>query len=258
MSRILALQENFKKHLYHKSSQEILKDLPYEARESLARLNIYRNNVFGNFNSVLQSIYEMVERILGEKYFAQICKIYLEKNFSNSGNLDDFGLNFPQFLQKNLKLHKLAYLADLAKLELAYHQAFFAKIAKKFPLVKFKKLTQENYFNLKFKLHPSIKILKSDYAIFSIWKNLNENQTKKKINAKRSEFVVVERIFEVVNIHKIDEVEYLFLQNISKNTLFETYKKIVNLKGKEFDIGALVNKFIADGTIINFKLEKND
>ncbi len=256
MTKIATLQENFKDHLYEKSQQKILQELPYEKQEALARLNIYRNNVFGNFSSVLQSIYEVVEQILGKEYFAQICKIYLQKNFSKSGNLDDFGLNFPKFLQEIKQQHQLNYLPDLAALDLAFHQAHFAKIAKPFPLEKFKNLTQENYFNLKFKLHPSVQILKSNYAIFSIWKNVNENKSSKKINANKPEFALVERIFQIVNIHKIDELEFLFLQNISKNSLFETYEKIVNLTGKEFDIGALVNKFVGNGLIINFKLEK--
>jgi hypothetical protein len=255
MTKIAILQENFKKHLYQKSQEEILQELPYESAEALARLNIYRRNVFGNFNSVLQSIYEVVAKVLGEKYFAQICKIYLEKNFSKSGNLDDFGLNFPKFLQENLSLHKLTYLPDLARLDLAFHQAHFAKISEIFPLQKFQKLSEENYFNLQFKLHPSIQILKSNYAIFSIWKNANEN-LQKKVKAERPEFVMVERVFEIVNIYKISELEFLFLQNISKNCLFETYQKIVKITGEEFDIGALLNKFVGNGVIVNFKLKK--
>jgi hypothetical protein len=256
MKEILALQKDFKDHLYQKSAQKIIAALPYSKQESLARLNIYRNNVFGNFNGVLQSIYEVVEKLVGSEYFAQICGAYNQKYFSKSGNLDNFGNDFAKFLESKKAHHKLAFLADLARLELCYHKSYFADISEKFPLEKFQKLSQKKFFDLKFQLHPSCFLLASKFAVFSIWKNNVEKKSSKKINAAQPEFVVIERVLNRVNIHKISQEEFLFLKNISKKTLFETYEKIVKITGAEFDIGALVNKFITNGIIINFKTKE--
>jgi len=253
MKEILALQKDFKNHLYQKSSEKIIAALPYSKQESLARLNIYRNNVFGNFNSVLQSIYEVVERLVGEEYFAQICNSYNQKYFSKGGNLDNFGNDFAKFLSQEKANHKLMFLPDLARLELCYHKSYFADIAPQFPLEKFQKLSQKKFFNLQFSLHPSCFLLSSKFAIFSIWKSNIEKKSSKKINAAQPEFTMVERVSNRVNIHKINQEEFLFLKNISKKTLFKTYEEIVKITGKEFDIGALVNKFISNGVIINFK-----
>lgn len=256
MKEILTLQTEFKNHLYQKNDEKITAALPYSRQESLARLNIYRNNVFGNFNSVLRSIYEVVEKLVGEKYFAQICNSYNQKFFSKSGNLDNFGIDFAKFLEQEKSNHNLAFLPDLARLELFYHKAYFADISEKFPLIKFKKLPQKKFFHLQFQLHPSCFLISSKFAIFSIWKNNVGKKSSKKINALNPEFAMVERVFEKVNIHKITVEEFLFLKNISKKTLFETYEKIVKITGKEFDIGALVNKFISSGIIINFKTKE--
>lgn len=256
MKEILALQQNFKNHLYQKKDEKIIATLPYSKQESLARLNIYRNNVFGNFNGVLQSIYEVVEKLVGEIYFAQICDSYHQKYFSKSGNLDNYGDDFAKFLKEEKANHKLVFLPDLARLELLYHKSYFADIAAQFPLEKFQKLSQKKFFNLQFQLHPSCFLMASKFAIFSIWKSNVEKKSNKKINAAQPEFVVVERVLNRVNIHKISQEEFLFLKNISKKTLFETYEKIVKITGAEFDIGALVNKFITNGIIINFKTKE--
>lgn len=256
MKEILALQKDFKNHLYQKSDEKIITTLPYSKQESLARLNIYRNNVFGNFNSVLQSIYEVVEKLVGKEYFAQICTLYHKKYFSKSGNLDNYGNNFAKFLREEKSNHKLAFLPDLARLELFYHKSYFADIATQFPLEKFQKLSQKKFFHLQFQLHPSCFLFSSKFAVFSIWKNNIEKKSSKKIDAAQAEFIMIERVSTRVNIHKISREEFLFLKNISKKTLFKTYEEIVKISGAEFDIGALVNKFITKGIIINFKTKE--
>lgn len=254
MKEILALQKKFKNHLYKEIDKEILQALPYSKREALARLNIYRNNVFGNFNSVLEGIFEVVKMLVGEKYFSQLCDSYNQKYFSRSGNLDNYGKDFPQFLTQKRSQHKLTFLPDLAKLELLVHKAYFADLAEAFPLDKFKKLPQKKFFNLKFSLHPSCFIISSKFAIFSIWKDNIENKGRKKIDATNPEFILVERISGKVNIHHLAKEEFIFLKNISKKTLFKTYEEITKNSAKEYDIGMLVNKFIANGVITNFKL----
>jgi hypothetical protein len=253
MTVILALQEHFKNHLYEEFDEKILAALPYSKEESLARLNIYRNNVFGNFNSVLESIFEAVAKLVGDEYFTQLCDSYNRKFYSKSGNLDNYGDEFPKFLTQEKSQHKLAFLPDLAKLELLYHKSYFADSAPVFDLDKFKKIPQKKFFDLKFKINPSCFIIASKFAIFSIWKNNIEDKKEKKINANAAEFALVERALGKVNIHNISEEEFLFLKNITKKTLYETYEKITAITKNECDIGRLVNKFISNGVITNFK-----
>jgi hypothetical protein len=254
MKEILALQKKFKNHLYKEIDEEILQSLPYSKQEALARLNIYRNNVFGNFSSVLEGIFEVVKMLVGEKYFSQLCDSYHQKYFSKSGNLDNYGDDFPRFLTQEKSQHKLAFLPDLASLELLIHKSYFADTNDIFPLEKFKKLSQKKFFDLKFSLHPSCFVISSKFAIFSIWKDNIENKGRKKIDATKPEFVLIERILGKVNIHIITKEEFFFLKNINKKTLYKTYEEITKNSAKECDIGTLVNKFITNGVITNFKL----
>jgi hypothetical protein len=259
MKEILSLQQQFKTHLYKKNDEKILSMLPYSRTESLARLNIYRNNVFGNFSSVLSSIFEVVEKLVGAEYFEQLCDSYNQKFYSKSGNLDNYGDNFPAFLTKEKNKHKLVFLPDVAKLELLYHKSYFADGAPVFDLKKFKKLPQEKFFDLHFTLHPSCFLITSKFPIFSIWQDNIENGGKKKISLKNPESAMVERASQKVNIHKLDREEFLFLKNITQKTLFETYKEISRITKKECDIGQILNKFITSGIITNFNNgAKND
>ena len=63
-----------------------------------------------------------------------------------------------------------------------------------------------------------------------------------------------------VNLEKIPEIDYLFLKLISQNQpLFAIYEKIIKkLNLSEFNIGALINKYIANSVIANFNQNNND
>lgn len=252
MSDILKIQRDFQKHLYQKSNQKIIAELPYSRLESLARLNIYRNNVFGNFNSVLSSIFEAVKKLVGEEYFEFLCDEYNQNHFSKNGNLDNYGEEFPQFLATIKTKHKLALLPDLARLELLYHKSYYAADAENFDLETFKKISPENFENLTFELHPSCFLIASKFPIYSIWNNSVNGENKKVSLLKKAEFAMVERTSQKLQIHKIDEKEFFFLQNINKKTLFKTYKLISKKTKNDCNIGALLNKFITNGIIIKF------
>jgi hypothetical protein len=241
MKNLLKLQEEFANHLYQKSDKKILQKLPYEPAEALARLNIYRNNVFGNFESVLSSIFVVTKKILGEKNFDDLVKRFCQKNFSESGNLDEYGLNFPQFLKRQ----KPTWLKDLAQLELLRHQSYFlAETEKEFDVKNFKKLSPEKFSELIFTLDSGCILFSSKFSICSIW------QKKQKIKQPlKPEFALVFNY----NISKISEEEFLFLSLIKDGKkLFKIYKTIVRKTKKEVDIGKLLNRFISNGIIKNY------
>lgn len=257
--KIKELQQDFCAHLFNYKSKKITNQLPYSNHEALARLNIYRNNVFGNFESVLSSIYPAIKRLVGEDYFEKLVLDFCKKYPSRSGNLDNFGKEFPQFLKQIRKQHKLPYLPDTARLELLFHQSYFCKNSKNFDIKKFQKIPSENFFNLTFKLHPSCFLITSKFPIFSIWHSNVNKKKPKKISLQESESAAISKALGQVEIIKLLPEEFIFLQNLSEEkNLFETYKKILRSTKKDCDIGQMLHKFIAAKIINNFKLEKNE
>ena len=240
---LLLLQKNFANHLYKKSDKKILSTISCLEVEAQARLKIYRSNVLGNFESVLSATFPVIKKILGEKKFAKICHKYCQKFPSKSGDLNEFGGNFSQFI----KLAKPLYLKDLARLELAFHQSYFvAKITKKFDLKRLQKLLEKDFTNLTFKLDPSCILVASKFAIFSIWKK--ERKIK---NFSKEELSLV----YANKILLLSEEEFLFLSLIQKQKkLYEIYKSICRKTKKDCDIGALLNRFITSGVIVEFKI----
>lgn len=245
---LLDLQQEFFAHLYDDKKLKITDSLvPYSNLEALARLNIYRNNVFGNFSSVLSAIFNVTNKIVGDEKFSAFVEQYIKSYYSHSGNLDEYGEFFPQFLNKILRKHKLSYLSDLATLELAHYKTFFAeKIKDEFPLKKFKKISPENFSNLAFSLHPSCVLFSSKFPIYSIW-----NKAKKS-SSKKAEFILVANSMQPL-VTELSETEFLFLIEIGEGKkLYQVYQKICKKIKKEVDIGKILNHFITSRIIIDF------
>lgn len=252
--KLQQLQKEFAAHLYNKKKDKIFDVIQKDAVPVNKRLQIYHNNVFGNFDSVLEMVYPKTKEVVGDDYFENLANIYHQKYRSLTGNLDDYGKYFPNIISNLKKEHQLIYLKDLAKLEWFYHQLYFSKDAQPIDVIKLQNLKEKDYYQVKFKLHPSCKIIKSTYPIFTIW-NINKKSTKKiNLNKNSGEMILLERCHFKSNIHKLDEQEYQFLQMIKKqNNIYQIYKNISKIY-PEFDIGALINKYISNGVLSEFQI----
>lgn len=246
MADLLQIQRQFSHHIFNKFDEKILEEISCQKEEALSRLNIYRNNVLGNFESVLSSIFPVTKKILGKENFELLVGKYCKKFPSKSGDLNEFGKEFPELLTRC----QTTYLKDLARLELFYHQSYFAAKAKeKFDVAKIKNLPAEEFYNLIFTIDPSCVLLASKFAVFSIWKS----EKKIKNYAKPQSVLICSD-----KILKLSEEEFLFLALIQKQKkLFEIYKTLrkktkKEVARKEIDIGKFINRFVSSGAIIGW------
>jgi hypothetical protein len=240
MTDLLNIQRNFASHLQKESDKKIVPKISGSRLEAEARLNIYRNNVYGGFEAVLIGKFSQTIKILGAKKFAKLLKKFCQEFPSKSGDLDDFGVDFPKFISRI----RPAFLKDLAQLELLHHQAYFAKkVLKKFDVKKLQKLPTQKVGELYFYLDPSCFLFSSKYAVCSIWQNLENTK-----NPENPESALIQS----EDILKISEEELLFLSLIKKQKkLYEIYQ-IMSKKNKNVDIGDLLKRFIANGTISDY------
>lgn len=254
MSNLSHLQRSFTSHIRNDEDLDILKTLPYSQEEALERMDIYRNNVIGNLESVLESVYEVTKKLVGCEYFRKLAKEYISQHPSTSANLDDYGKYFSKIIKNSLQEHKLLYLEDIAQLEWLYHESYFKKdIKQDFDIEQFQQLAEDQYESLSFELHPSCILFESKYSIFNIWKSNVEDIEGQNINPDIPQFVIIDRVEIRSAISTLSHEEFLFLSLLEKGCkLFETYEEINRITNKEVDIGSLLNKFISNRVICNF------
>jgi len=157
------------------------------------REQIYRNNVFISLTGALADVYPVVQRLVGEKFFAQLARSYIRAHPSRSGNLHDFGKHLPGLITSLSSSIGLPYLADVAALEWACHEAFHA--AEAAPL-DFSRLI--NPENAKAPLHPAARLVASRYPVLAIWEaNQAEDPGPVDLDAGGDWLIVVRRDLQV-------------------------------------------------------------
>ncbi len=141
------------------------------------RLQIYRNNSLVTLTESLKNIYPAILRLVGEDFFNATAKKFIVETPPVNGDLHEFGGNFADFLDKFIPAQTMPYLPSVAHLEWARHQTYYAASSTVLDITRLKSVPQEKYGFIKFKLHPSHRLLEFSFPILEIWQMCQEQNT---------------------------------------------------------------------------------
>jgi hypothetical protein len=133
------------------------------------RLQVYRNNSRSSLCSALRSVYPATERLVGEEFFTAAAQEYLKANPSHSGNIQDYGGTFAEFLRGFAPAASVPYLADVATLEWERMQAALAPPHTPIDLAALAQVPAELQPELHFRHQPAARVMHSEYPVLSIW-----------------------------------------------------------------------------------------
>ena len=132
-------------------------------------LSIYRNNASVSFRVALENGFPVVRKRVGDDYFRQLSAQYRAKFPSRSGDLHWVGRDFPAFLLEHLKGGDYAWLADLARLEWARSEASIIRFESPVSADVLGRFAADQLEKLVFTLQPSLRLIASDFPIFTVW-----------------------------------------------------------------------------------------
>lgn len=133
------------------------------------RLAIYRNNMVQSLVAALAAVYPVTERLVGSVFFRQAAKACIGIHPSRSGDLHDFGADFPPFLRAWAPAAALPYLPDVAALEWAMHRAYHEAALPALPLAGLAGVPPHAQAGLRLGLQPSARFVSSPYPVLRIW-----------------------------------------------------------------------------------------
>jgi hypothetical protein len=111
----------------------------------------------------------VVRRLVGDAFFAEAALGLARAQPSTSGDLDEYGESFAAFLESYPHARALAYLADVARLEWACHESGRAADGAPLDAAALARVPAALHGQLRFDLHPAVRIVRSSHPIVSIW-----------------------------------------------------------------------------------------
>lgn len=136
-----------------------------------ARLAVYRNNVVVSLVQALADTFPVVQRLVGDEFFAAMAALYVRAHPPRSPVLAEYGDGFADWLAGFEPAAGLPYLPDMARLERArvraYHAADTAAIDA--PALAACLSSSNPLDRLRLDIHPAITVIVSDWAAASLW-----------------------------------------------------------------------------------------
>ena len=167
------------------------------------RFAVYRNNVMVGLSKALKSRFPVVEKIVGEEFFAAMARVFVLEQPPCSPVLAAYGDEFAPFIAAFEPARELPYLADLARLEAARTRAYHAADATPIDASQLARLDPGAVGSIRFDLHPSFEIVRSPHPIVTIWAMNSGEQELTPIENWRAEDALVARPYLDVEVRTL-------------------------------------------------------
>ncbi len=133
------------------------------------RVGIYRNSVHANIGQYLASLYPVCQQLVGADFFEHLSDQYLDAAPPHTPFLADYGATLPVFMQDYPALAATRWIADMARLEWARHQAWNAIHQPAADFSQLATLSETEQADTCFELKASVQLVASAYALQPVW-----------------------------------------------------------------------------------------
>lgn len=163
------LQEAFADALLGGEAGPLAQQLDPTGADALQRIGIYRRSVQANLVRALRAAFPVVRRLVGDAFFDEAARQHAVARPPVCADLNRYGDGFGSFLQGYPHAAALPWLADVARLEWAVHEASMAAEGEAPDYAALARVPEAAQAGLGFALRPSVRVVRSAYPILAVW-----------------------------------------------------------------------------------------
>lgn len=221
------------------------------------RFAVYRNNVAVSLIDALADTFPVTQALVGDEFFRAMAGIFVRAQPPQSPLLVFYGDGFPDFIQDFQPACSLPYLADLARLEMHYVKAYHAADAAPLALSELAGLLGDEsaLARVSFTLHPSLQLVRSRYAVVSLWAAHQEQATStrlKAIDTQSAEAAMLIRQGLDVAVISIEQGAAEFIDNLHHQQSFAAAANTATA----FDLGEALALLLRCAAITQFTFQE--
>jgi hypothetical protein len=133
------------------------------------RYNVYRNNVTVSLINALAATFPTTLRITGADFFRAMARFHVRATPPTSPLLFEYGQDFPAFIERYEYAQSMPWLADVARIERAWLDAYHAADAEPLIPQTLASIPPEQLEDIVLTPHPATRIVRSRYPAVSIF-----------------------------------------------------------------------------------------
>lgn len=218
------------------------------------RFGVYRNNVTVGLAGALAESFPAVRRLVGEDFFRAMAVAYARAEPPRSPVMAVYGAGLPDFIGHFEPAESLPYLADVARIEQAWVEAYHAAEADPLDPSAFAGVAPDALPHLRLQLLPSTRIVRSAYAALSIWRCNTEGESVEPMDdVQASEDALILRPEAEVEVRALAPGGARFLRALlAGRTVVDAWGWALE-EAADFDLGAHLAGLLDMGAIIGFE-----
>jgi hypothetical protein len=136
---------------------------------AIKRYNVYRNNVTVSLIDALVAVFPATQRITGIEFFRAMARLHVRAYPPRSPLLFEYGRDFPDFIERYEYATHMPYLADTARIERAWLDAYHAADVPPLPARDLAAIPEETLADVVFIPHPATQIIRSAFPAMTIF-----------------------------------------------------------------------------------------
>lgn len=138
--------------------------------EPAGRLRIYRHANYANHVSALTVSFPAVRAFLGDECFDGIATRHAARRGSHSGNLQNYGADFPAFLLQQDELAACPWVSDVAQLEWLRQQSALAAAGRPVDANTLIAAIVASDGDPQLRLHPHVRLYSASLPVLDLWR----------------------------------------------------------------------------------------
>jgi hypothetical protein len=162
-------------------------------KQAIKRFNVYRNNVTVSLIDSLAGIFPAVRRLTGDEFFRAMARFHLRATPPTSPLLFEYGHDFPDFIARYEYAQSVPWLADVARIERAWLDAYHAPDIHVLAADALGSVPPERLAELIFRAHPATRIVRSHYPALTIFAANRSDDAVKPIEVNEPEDALITR-----------------------------------------------------------------
>ena len=226
-----------------------------DGEPGLRRFAVYRNNVVVGLTETLKDAFPAVHRIVGADFFRAMARAYVMVEPPHSPILLDYGAGFPDFIRIFEPAAVLPYLADVARIERAWTEAYHAPEASPIDRSAFSAIALDQSPAIRLDLHPSLRIVRSQFPALTIWQmNVADSvPTPVDLNAGGEDLLIVRPMADV-EARSIPQGSLEFIQALMDGRSVLAALEAALITNPRFDLAANLSDLMRAGAMVGYHL----
>jgi hypothetical protein len=222
------------------------------------RFAVYRNNVVVGLVEALAAAYPAVRALVGERFFRAAAGVFVRAAPPRSPVLILYGAGFPAFLESFAPAGRLPFLADVARLERAWLEAYHGADAQPLPLAALAALPKVALAGTAVTLHPTLSVVASRWPVHSLWAANTGRGAHADVDLERAEGVTVLRPHGTVETHRVEPGMLAFLAALKDGaTLGRAAERALDAQ-PAVDLAAGIGRLFAIEAVIGLRPSRSE